>query len=294
MRIPGTALARRSAVQQRRSEPISNKPVGRGISRHRCLICRCRLPGLQRLTALVHRYGSQVFAQINHCGRQTLPWAMGRDEAVSASAVQEKIIGTKPRALMRSEISGIVSEHAEAADRAVRAGFDGVQLRVGHGYLLNQFLTPYTNRRTDAYGGSPENRQRLLCEIYDACREAVGPDFPLIAKINGHDRLAGRDGLDTTALVNVVRMLEDRGLGHAEDSGHLRGRVPDAGRRGGRCAAHWLTACPAVAAGVLSGHRRYQSGHLPVACRRAQSRAERIPSQVPANDQNHSHVLPCL
>lgn len=186
-----------------------------------------KLPGLRRLTALAHAHGSRIFAQINHCGRQTLPWAMGRDCAVSASDVSEKFLGTKPRPLTRDEIRGVVREHAEAAARAVEAGFDGIQLHVGHGYLLNQFLTPYTNRRTDEYGGSFENRQRLLREVYDACREAVGADYPIIAKINGHDELAGRDGLDTPALVAVARMLEERGLDAVEITvGHYESGMP--------------------------------------------------------------------
>lgn len=178
-----------------------------------------KIEGLSRWAGLAHEYGSLIYAQLNHCGRQVLPDTMKMKEAVSASDVREKLLGTKPRPLKKSEIRQIVDDFASAAERCIQAGFDGIQIHAGHGYLLNQFLTPYTNRRTDEYGGSLQNRARFLMEVYQATRERVGDDIPIIMKINGADKLEavpGREGLDTPDLVEVTRMLQEEGLDGVE------------------------------------------------------------------------------
>ena len=89
-----------------------------------------------------------------------------------------------------------------------RAGFDGVQIHMAHGCLISQFLTPHTNRRTDEYGGLFDNRMRFAREVLAAVREHVGPDFAVIAKINGHDKLAMRDGLDTASRKPLMSTVE--------------------------------------------------------------------------------------
>ena len=173
-----------------------------------------KIPGLRRLADLVHRYESTVFGQINHCGRQVAK----HDDPVSASDVREPTTGCRPRPLHIDEIPEIAGQYAAAAERLQRAGFDGVQIHMAHGYLISQFLTPHTNRRADAYGGSFDNRIRFAREVLVAVRERVGADFPVIAKINGHDKLAFRDGLDTEALVRVAQQLQDAGLDAVEIS----------------------------------------------------------------------------
>jgi len=112
-----------------------------------------KIPALARLAAEVRRHGSLIFAQISHCGRQVVPPSVGRREAVSASDVKDLITGTRPRALTLDEIRRIVDDFGSAALRCKQAGFDGIQIHGGHGYLVSQFLTPYTNRRRDDYGG---------------------------------------------------------------------------------------------------------------------------------------------
>ena len=186
-----------------------------------------KLPGLRRWTELAHRHGSRIVAQLNHCGRQNIPAAVGLKEAVSASNVTEKLMGTKPRPLSRGEIHDTVDAFAEAAVRASRAGFDGVQIHIGHGYLLNQFLAPYTNRRTDAYGGSLENRMRIVRETLGAIRHRVGRDYPIIAKLNGADLLHGRRGATTKELLAVAKVLEGDGLDGVEITvGHYESGLP--------------------------------------------------------------------
>ncbi len=195
-----------------------------------------KIQGLARLTAVLHEHGCRIFAQLNHCGRQVLPAAAGLSEAVSASAKTELVTGTRPRALTGAEIEHMIARFAQAAGRCKRAGFDGVQLHAAHGYLMNQFLTPYTNRRGDAYGGSLEGRSRLLCEAIRAIRARVGLDFPLIVKLNGSDDLPLRPGLKTSELVAVAMLLEREGIDAIEISvGHYESGFPMVRGTFGRC-----------------------------------------------------------
>jgi 2,4-dienoyl-CoA reductase-like NADH-dependent reductase (Old Yellow Enzyme family) len=203
-------------------------PEAGGLFREVSIDSDERIAGLRELTEVVHRHGSKLFAQLNHCGRQILT----QPDPVSASAVRERTFGIKPRPLSVAEIRQLVQDFAAAAERAQRAGFDGVELHMAHGYLVSQFLTPHTNRRSDEYGGSPDRRRRFALEILRAVRERVGPDFPVIAKLNGHDHLARRDGLETSDLAKVARNLQEEGLDaveitacHYESGGqHMRGR----------------------------------------------------------------------
>ena len=180
-----------------------------------------KIPGLRRLTDAVHRHGSKIFFQIYHVGRQAVPRFAGRKEALSASPVLEPSLGVRPREITEGEIRAVVRGLADAAGRGQEAGFDGVQIHAAHGYLISAFLTPHTNRRTDAYGGSFENRMRLPLEVYRAIRERVGRDYPVILKINGSDDLPLRRGLKTEDLVRVARRMEAEGVDAVEISaGH--------------------------------------------------------------------------
>lgn len=175
-----------------------------------------KIPGLTRLVDAVHAHGTRFIAQLNHCGRQLVPAFVGSPGAVSASEVKELMTGTRPRALTTAEIHRIVEEFAAAAERCKRAGFDGVQMHSANGYLLSQFLTPYTNRRTDEYGGSLEQRTRFGREVLRAIRARVGPGFPIIMKMNGSDDLVLRDGLKTPELVEVATIMEREGVDAVE------------------------------------------------------------------------------
>ena len=191
-----------------------------------------KVPGLRRLTELAHGGGSAVFAQLGHCGRQMFPKEMEIPEAVAPSAVREPITWTKPRAMTREEIRATVADFGDAAARAREAGFDGVQLMAAVGYLISEFLTPHTNRRTDEYGGSLRNRMRFALEVLAAVHERAGGDFPVSFRLNGSDKLPLRRGLDTPELVEVARGLEAEGAdaieitaGHYESGiGNARGR----------------------------------------------------------------------
>ena len=168
-----------------------------------------KIAALAELTAAVHRHGGKIFAQLSHCGRQVCraSWDCRRR---CRPRVRDLSIGTLPRPLTVPEIERVVATFADAAQRCQAAGFDGVQIHAGHGHLISQFLTPYTNRRTDAYGGSVEGRTKLLRDVYRTMRARLGPDFPIIIKINGSDWLPLRAGLKTPELVQVRRSWSAR------------------------------------------------------------------------------------
>jgi 2,4-dienoyl-CoA reductase-like NADH-dependent reductase (Old Yellow Enzyme family) len=179
-----------------------------------------KIAGLRRLTARVHELNSLVFVQISHCGRQAMPNVVGF-QPIAPSAIREPTMGSMPREITLSEIGIVIEEFAAGAARAVEAGFDGIEIHGGHGYLISQFLTPHTNRREDEYGGSLENRARLLLEIIRAVRHATGPKFPILLKMNGTDALPGRNGLDTDELVRIGQLAQEAGVDAIEVSvGH--------------------------------------------------------------------------
>ena len=125
------------------------------------------------------------------------------------------------------EIERLVARYADAAERCKKAGFDGVQIHAANGYLMSQFLTPYTNRRTDAYGGSVEGRTRLLREVIRAIKSRLGADFPVIVKMNGSDYLPLRPGLETDELAEIAVILERGGADAIEVSvGHYESGFP--------------------------------------------------------------------
>ena len=178
-------------------------------------------PGLREWVQLAHSGGSLLVAQLNHGGRQMVRSSDPGKATVSASPVRAPLYGTKPRPLHTDEIPAMVDTFATAAERAQEVGFDGVQIHAAHGYFLGQFLTPHTNRRNDEYGGSLENRMRLLREVFQAIRARVGDDFPLLLKMNGTDMLPLRKGATTAELVRVAKAMADEGIDAVEISrGH--------------------------------------------------------------------------
>ncbi|NOZ86426.1 MAG: NADH:flavin oxidoreductase [Deltaproteobacteria bacterium] len=131
--------------------------------------------------------GSKFCVQLVHGGRQVPP---DTKNPVAPSAVKEPVLGTEPRELFPEEIEELVLDFAEAARRARDAGFDAVQIHAAHGYLVSQFLSPYTNKRDDDWGGDPMRRARFLTEIIDRTRHEVG-DIPILVKLNVEDGIEG-------------------------------------------------------------------------------------------------------
>lgn len=165
---------------------------------------------LRKLVDASHRHGACIGVQLYHAGRQTHAAITG-SQPVGASELPCPLGQEGTHALTEAEIAVLVRRFAEAARRCVAAGCDFVELHGAHGYLITQFLSPFSNTRTDDYGGSPERRFRFLREIFEAVRAATGPDFPITVRLSGDEMIPGGLGIEDT--VQIARWLE--GLGAA-------------------------------------------------------------------------------
>jgi len=171
--------------------------------------------GLWAMVEAVHAAGGKIAMQIVHGGRFA-DFALTGLQPIGPSAVA-KDGQTICRAMSKPDIANIVSAFTQAAVRARQAGFDAVQLHAAHGFLLSQFLSPAFNQRTDEYGGTLENRARLLLEVVQSIRKATGPACPLLIKLNSEDFLEG--GLTRDEAVQVAAMLEAASVDAIEFSG---------------------------------------------------------------------------
>ena len=177
-----------------------------------------QIEGLTRLAKTIHEGGGKVVPQIVHCGALANPKLFPEgNELWAPSTVKDESSGATAREVTKQEIQLLVEAFAAAVARCVKAGFDGVQLHGAHGYAINQFLSPRTNNRGDAYGGSLRNRYRLLAEVLEAIRGEVGEDFPVMIKLNVNDHVEG--GLLPEDGVQVARFLSDDGIDAIEVSG---------------------------------------------------------------------------
>ena len=161
---------------------------------------------------------AKVWMQLSHPGRAALVPLNKWPVAPSRKPIPVPGYNLRPpHPLTHAEIADIVSAFAAASRRAQQAGFDGVQIHLAHGFLLSQFLSPAANVRTDKYGGSPENRRRIVLEVIDAVRDAVGPEFPIGVKLNSSD--FSRQGLQPEEALDVAVALEAVGVDLIEISG---------------------------------------------------------------------------
>jgi 2,4-dienoyl-CoA reductase-like NADH-dependent reductase (Old Yellow Enzyme family) len=173
------------------------------------------LRGLQELTTGVHEAGGRICLQLAHAGGHAAIKLTHRT-ALGPSAFEGRFGGTC-QSMSTDDIQTLVVSMSEAARRARTAGFDAVQVHAAHGYLLSQFLSPATNKRRDSYGGSLENRSRLVCEVIRGARAAVGQDFPVLVKINSEDFVPG--GFGTPDMLQVAAYLGAAGADAVEMSG---------------------------------------------------------------------------
>jgi 2,4-dienoyl-CoA reductase-like NADH-dependent reductase (Old Yellow Enzyme family) len=168
------------------------------------------------LTQAVHDAGSKICMQLVHAGGQTTTKVAGR-RPLAPSAIEVEQFPEKPDEMSKRDVDEIVAAFGDGARRAKKYGFDAVQLHAAHGYLINQFLSPLTNRRTDVYGGTVKNRCRFLLEVYRRVRSEVGVDFPVLVKLNGSDNLEG--GLDISDAIHAARLLDKEKVDAIEVSG---------------------------------------------------------------------------
>ena len=179
---------------------------------------------LQRLAAAVHRQGAKIALQLAHAGREAFRYLTHKGSpAIAPSAVPEDpYCQAVYRAMTDEEIGAIVQAFGDGARRARAAGFDAVQIHGAHAYLLSQFLSPFSNRRDDPWGGSPENRMRFLSAVYQAVRGAVGPDFPVMVKLGVADGFP--QGLQFADGCRAAVACADWGFDALEISQGLRGK----------------------------------------------------------------------
>ena len=164
----------------------------------------------RQLTDRIHKYGTKVFCQIYHAGRQTSARVNGGVQPVAVSPIACPWGRDMPRELTIEEIKGLVKDFGDAAYRVKQTGFDGVEIHAGNGYLISGFMSFHENKRTDEYGGCFTNRMRLLKEIYEIVREKVGPDFPVIVRYSADENVQG--GRDLAEARMVAKFMENLGF----------------------------------------------------------------------------------
>jgi 2,4-dienoyl-CoA reductase-like NADH-dependent reductase (Old Yellow Enzyme family) len=184
------------------------------------------VPGLAELARAVSDRDGKIVAQIVHCGGQADRRQTGGLQPVAPSAIEDPGYPLLPRELTIDEIHEIIGDFAAAATRLQKTGFEGVQLHGAHGYLLAQFLSPLRNQRKDEYGGSLENRARFSLEVYRAVRSAVGPEFPIMIKLNANDFLDGSTTEEDSC--HVAAALAAEGI----DAIEVSGGTPGSGKLG--------------------------------------------------------------
>lgn len=168
------------------------------------------IPGLNELVKSVHRYGAKIASQLHHAGRQTTLEYTEGNQPVSASNVYDPVFNVQPRTLRINEVEDLIEKFGEGARRAKTAGFDAVEIHGAHGYLIQQFLSAYTNKRTDKYGGSLDRRMTFALEILRRVREKVGDKFPIIFRLSAEEHVRGGLTLKDTKL--IARKLEKTGV----------------------------------------------------------------------------------
>ena len=180
------------------------------------------IPGLRRLADAVHEKGGRIALQLQHGGRVAV-----ESRSNSPRLLVSFIPGLTPvegtRVMVREDMDAMVKAYGEAAARAVKAGFDAVEIHGAHGYLIAQFLSRATNHRTDEYGGSLENRARFACEVIRSVRRAVGNDFPVLFRLSSAEFI--EDGIDVEEACRFACMFADAGI----DMLHVNAGMPETG-----------------------------------------------------------------
>ncbi len=182
------------------------RPDGKGFSHELGVYTDEAIPGLRQLVNAAHAYGVVVGPQLFHAGRQTSSKVTGV-QPIAPSAIPDPTTNEIPRALKVDEIHEIVNDFASAARRSKEAGCDFVEIHGAHGYLITQFLSPFSNSRNDQYGGSEEGRMRFMSEVVQAVRKAVGSKFPIIMRISANEMVAG--GLTLEDSAHIAKKLEE-------------------------------------------------------------------------------------
>jgi 2,4-dienoyl-CoA reductase-like NADH-dependent reductase (Old Yellow Enzyme family) len=195
------------------------------------------VPDLKKITDAVHREGAAVNIQLGHCGYFSNKNVIGR-RPIGASRKFCTFRYAFAHEMTEEEINRVKEDFGKAAHLAIQAGFDAVEIHSGHGYLLSQFLSPYTNMRKDSYGGSLENRLRFPASVVKHVRETVGPDFPILIKMNVSDGFKG--GLELDEAIEVAKRYEAEGASALVPSGGFTAKTPFYMMRGRIPLKEWI------------------------------------------------------
>jgi 2,4-dienoyl-CoA reductase-like NADH-dependent reductase (Old Yellow Enzyme family) len=196
--------------QDRAANPVINVAIvehsyvdarGQASRKQISIAHKDKIEGLSQIATTLKEGGKVAIIQLAHAGGTAkreitglVPWAP------SSMVIGEAAVGLgdpiPTKAMTKADIEAVVGQFADAAVRAIQAGFDGVEIHAAHGYLLNEFFSPLTNHRSDEYGGSIENRVRIHCEVANAVRVAVGPDVPIFMRFGGCDYKEGGNTIE--------------------------------------------------------------------------------------------------
>lgn len=190
-------------------EDNSVDPYGAGFKNIAGLWDDGFIPMHKELTEKVHKYGAKIAVQVYHAGRESDSSVKGK-RPVAPSAIADPTKLETPKELTLDEIEVLIEEFAQAIRRAKEAGYDGVELHGAHGYLINQFVSPFSNKRTDAYGGNMNNRLKFPLEIISRAKELVGEEFPIIYRISADEMVEGGLTIEDTKV--IAQILEENGI----------------------------------------------------------------------------------
>lgn len=193
-----------------------NDVNGAGLLRQLSVTKDKHIKPLSELAAAIHKHGTGIFIQLHHPGRETVSALLGGQPVVGPSAIPCKLLKQETRELQTEEVKQLIEQFVAGAVRVQKAGCDGVELHAAHGYLLQEFLSPYTNKRNDEYGGNFQNRLRMITEIIDGIKKACGPDFPVGVRLSVEEFLdktgVTEDYIHITDGVLIAKALEKKGI----------------------------------------------------------------------------------
>lgn len=195
-------------------------PVGKASEQQMSIAEDSVVEGLKGLAEVIHKNGSKAVMQINHAGSAASEEVIGT-KPVGPSAVPNPRRGNIPKELTTAEIADVVQGFKEAARRVKEAGFDGVEIHSAHGYLLNQFFSPLSNKRTDEYGGDIYGRIHILIQVIEAVRIEVGDDFPILLRLGASDFIDGGTTIEDSQI--AAKEFEKAGVNMLDISGGFSG-----------------------------------------------------------------------
>ncbi len=197
-------------------------PSGKASHNQLSVCDNSTIDGLKKIAGVIQKNGTKAIMQLNHAGSATTSEVAG-NVPVAPSPIKNPRKGDMPRELSLQEINDIITAFHDAALRVKKSGFDGVEIHSAHGYLLNQFYSPLTNKRKDEYGGSLHNRIRLHLQIIESVRDAVGKNFPILLRLGASDFIEGGTTLDDS--ITAAIEFEKAGVNVLDISGGFCGYI---------------------------------------------------------------------